>query len=239
MLQYLIKNETPYLGKIKLKIEKYPDYTGGTCGKLNKVHIDFGFTKLVSRVIPNKTINGWAVDPVKIELINRYTDGLIETHAANKFALPNSFISNTGKYVGDINDGWWYFKNGMTVCDEYPHGVSIQWKTAVSDKTLQSGHDGILGYYGYAHRGGSLFSIGDRIFDEKYKPQEEDYDKEEWQEWKTKFETMISEVDEFNRKWLEEDGISSVIPFRKRGQCQIINWEQARQAAINLSKYLS
>jgi hypothetical protein len=38
---------------------------------------------------------------------------------------------------------------------------------------------------------------------------------------------------------LEEDGIGSVIPFRKRGAIEIVTWEQARQAAINLSSHLS
>ena len=44
----MIKNHTPYLGKIYLKFEKDPYYTGNT--KLNKVHLNLGFTKLVSRI---------------------------------------------------------------------------------------------------------------------------------------------------------------------------------------------
>jgi hypothetical protein len=239
ILNYLIKNETPYLGKIKLKIEKYPNYTGGSCGKLNKIHFDLGFTKIVSRLIPNKTLTGWEIDQNKIYLINRYTDGQIATEQLGELGLPNSFVSKTGKYIGDINTAWWYFNNGMTVCDEYPHGVALKWKTAISDKTLMSGHDGLLGYYGYTHRGGCLFSIGDRIFDKKYKPIAEDYGREEWQEWQQEFDKKLKEADTFDRKWLEEDGISGIIPFRKRGSAKIVNWEQARQAAINLSAYLS
>lgn len=239
MLKYLIQNETPYLGKFKLKFEKYPHYTGGNSGKLNKIHIDLGFTKLVSRIIPKQTMEGWLVDPAKIELINKFTDGRIEMSGFDDYALPNSFVSSKGVYIGDINTGWWYFKNGMTVCDEYPHGVALKWKTANSDKTLMSGHDGLLGYYGYTHRGGSLFSKGDRVFDETYKPIADDYDTEEWNEWQAQYQKRLDEADAFDRKWLEEDGIGSVIPFRKRGSIEILTWEQARQAAINLSKYLS
>ena len=33
----MIKNTTPYIGKIRLKFEKYPEYTGKS--KLNKIHL--------------------------------------------------------------------------------------------------------------------------------------------------------------------------------------------------------
>jgi hypothetical protein len=240
MLNYFIKNETPYLGKLKLKLEKYPHYSGGDSGKLNKIHLNLGFTKLVSRMIPRKTLTGWEIDPVAIELINKYTDGKITDHEWDHGSLVNSFMTSGGsQYIGDINEGWWYFKNGMTVCPEYPRGVALKWRTAVNDKTLVSGHNGLLGYYGYTHRGGCLFSKGDRLFDESYKPIAQDYEQEEWQKWQAQYEKLLSEGDDFDRKWLEEDGISSVIPFNKRGLYEIVNWEQARLAAHNLSKYLS
>jgi hypothetical protein len=190
-------------------------------------------------MIPRRTKNGWEVDPVAIGLINRYTDGKIEDHNWDNGSLPNSFISNAGDYIGDINQGWWYFRKGMTVCADYPRGVALKWRTANNDETLLSGHNGLLGYYGYTHRGGCLFSIGDRVFDEKYKPKAQDYAESEWKEWQAKYDKKLSEADDFDRKWLEEDGIGSVIPFSKRGKIEIITWEQARQAAINLSKYLS
>jgi len=34
----MIKNTTPYIGKIRLKFEKYPEYTGKD--KLNKIHLN-------------------------------------------------------------------------------------------------------------------------------------------------------------------------------------------------------
>jgi hypothetical protein len=127
----------------------------------------------------------------------------------------------------------------MTVCGDYPRGVALKWKTAVNDKTLMSGHNGLLGYYGYTHRGGCLFTKGDRLFDESYKPIAADYEESEWKEWETSYNRKLKEADDFDRKWLEEDGIGSVIPFRKRGAIEIVTWEQARQAAINLSNHLS
>ena len=55
----MIKNTTPYIGKIRLKFEKYPEYTGKS--KLNKIHLDLGFTKLVSRITPIRTTAGWVI----------------------------------------------------------------------------------------------------------------------------------------------------------------------------------
>ena len=57
----MIKNTTPYIGKLKLKFEKFPEYTGKS--KLNKIHFNLGFTKLVSRITPVRTLSGWVVNP--------------------------------------------------------------------------------------------------------------------------------------------------------------------------------
>jgi hypothetical protein len=66
----MIKNTTPYIGKIRLKFEKYPEYTGKS--KLNKIHLDLGFTKLVSRITPLQNLEGWLINPESIYLINKY-----------------------------------------------------------------------------------------------------------------------------------------------------------------------
>jgi hypothetical protein len=57
----MIKNTTPYIGKIRLKFEKFPEYTGKS--KLNKIHLDLGFTKLVSRITPLQNLDGWLINP--------------------------------------------------------------------------------------------------------------------------------------------------------------------------------
>jgi hypothetical protein len=243
MIEKLIKNRTPYLGKMILKFEKHPHYSSSQDGKLNKVHLNLGFTKLVSRFIPNKVMGGSNVDPEKVKLIEKYTGGVIGTHKwgdNDEFVLENSFLTKDGKYIGSIDTAWWYFNNGMTVCEEYPHGVAIVWNTAtgIGDKTVVSGTDGIKGYYGYTHRGGALFTIGDRIFDEKYNPVVEDYNEKEFKKWWKKYTKSYEKGDDFDRKHIYNDGIKSVIPFNKRGKHMIKNWQDARTAAENLSKYL-
>ena len=244
MIEKLIKNTTPYLGKLFLKFEKHPYYTSSQDGKLNKVHLNRGFTKLVSRMKPKQVMEGGPsnIDPKKIELIEKYTGGVIGTHKFGndgEYILENSFLTEDGQYIGDINTAWWYFQNGMTVCEDYPHGVAVVWNTSKFDKTLVSGQDGIKGYYGYTHRGGSTFKIGDRLFEEDYDPVVEDYDRKEFEKYWKKYVKQHSKADDVDRKWIYGDGIKAVIPFNQRGKEVIKNWEQAKQAAINVSKHLS
>jgi hypothetical protein len=235
----IVKNNTPYLGKLLFTFEKYPHYTGSTI--LNKVHLDLGFTKLVSRLKPKQGLAGWVVDPKKIELIELFTDGKIGTHTFgpnNEHTLENSFLTLDGQYIGNIKEAWWYFQNGMTVCDEYPHGVAIVWKTALNgSKSLFYGQNGIDGYYGYSHRGGSIFRIGDRIFDQQYEPQPHHYSDDEWFEYDQKRIRTQAEYDK--EGWDEKVTFASVMPFNRRGERPIRNWEDAKEAAINLSNYLS
>jgi hypothetical protein len=78
------------------------------------------------------------------------------------------------------------------------------------------------------------------LFQEDYKPREEDYTKEEWGKFEKAFQKSLKNAeDDLDRKWIEESGISHVIPFRMRGPKLIENWQEAKQAAINMSKYLS
>ena len=232
----MIKNTTPYIGKIRLKFEKFPEYTGKS--KLNKIHLDLGFTKLVSRIAPHKDLDGWLINPESKYLIEKHTGGKIGSHSfgdKNEHTLPNSFLTKDGQYIGDIERGWWYYKNNMMVCEDYPHGVA----TIIEYNDMYPDQQFIAGYYGYTHRGGQTFKLGDRLFDANYKPKEEDYEEWEWAGWKQKYDKSYSEGDDFDKKWMEESGISYVIPYTKRGSKVIETWEEALQAAINMSKELS
>jgi hypothetical protein len=234
----MIKNTTPYIGKIRLKFEKYPEYTGKS--KLNKIHLNLGFTKLVSRITPHKDLDGWLINPESKYLIEKYTGGKIGPHTfgdKNEYDLPNSFLTKDGEYIGDIERGWWYYKNNMVVCDTYPHGVA----KIINEVTYVNHHlfPEIIGYHGYTHRGGQTFKIGDRLFDPSYKPKEEDYEEWEWRGWEYKYLELYGKSDELDKKWMRESGISYVIPYKKRGSKVIETLEEALQAAINMSKDLS
>ncbi len=87
--------------------------------------------------------------------------------------------------------------------------------------------------------GGSAFKIGDRLFEEDYDPVVEDYDRKEFEKYWEKYVKQHSKADDVDRKWIYGDGIKAVMPFNQRGKEVIKNWEQAKQAAINVSKHLS
>jgi hypothetical protein len=230
----MIKNTTPYIGKLRFKFEKYPEYTGKD--KLNKIHLDLGFTKLVSRITPKQDLSGWLINPECKYLIEKYTGGIIGNHNFGKtiqekieYQLPNSFLTKDGVYIGDIERGWWYYKNKMKVCDKYPHGVA----------EIYDDEENLIGYHGYTHRGGQTFKIGDRLFDASYNPKEEDYEEWEWAGWKLDFDKRYSEGDDLDKRWMDESGISYVIPYKKRGKLIIEDMGMALQASINMSKDLS
>jgi hypothetical protein len=250
-----IKNTTPYVGRLKLKFEKDPHYTGSQSGMLNKVHLNLGFTKLVSRMKPYRNEDGWVVNSECTKLITKYTGGKIGTHVFHdgEHRLPNSFMMNDGTYIGNIETAWWYYNNNFYVCKEYPSGVAVKLKSYNPKITLvnyiednyenfmteQIENDNIEGFYGYTHRGGALFKIGDRVFDNYYLPVRSDYTQKEWDEFYKKYQKGLRGADEFDMKWIYGEGIKSVIPFNKRGKKVIENWRDMLEAAINLSKYLS
>jgi hypothetical protein len=226
----MIKNTTPYIGKLRLKFEKHPEYTGKD--KLNKIHLNLGFTKLVSRITPQQDLSGWIINPQSKYLIESHTGGMIGCHSFgenNEHNLPNSFLTKDDEYIGDIERGWWYYKNNMKVCEKYPHGVA----------EVYDDNNKLIGYHGYTHRGGQTFKIGDRLFDPFYKPFSEDYEEWEWAGWENKYLKLYDESDDLEKRWMIESGISYVIPYKKRGSKVIKTWEEALQAAINMSKDLS
>lgn len=224
----MFKNNTPYKGRLKFRFEKYPHYTDGTV--LNQIHLDLGFTKLVSRVSSKE------VDPEKVALINRFTGGRISSYKLKDYSeddgiLPNSFVTLNGDYIGDVRVGWWYYLNEMTICEEYPVGVAEIWE----------GNE-IVAYYGYSHRGGAQFRIGDRLFNTDYKPMAKHYEPWQWAGWEQEYEQELANAEKDEDTWWADDikrgGIGRYIPFNLKGKHQIKTLKQAKEAAINLSQYL-
>ena len=174
----------------------------------------------------------------EIQEIERLTGGKIGTHSFgpdNEYTLENSFLSPNGTYVGSIDEARWYVKNNMMIDEKYPHGVAA----VITPETYGTDNPVIEGMYGYTHRGGQLFKIGDRLFDSKYEPKKEDFPEDEWNFYVEKFEMLYDGEDELGKKWMDADGISHVIPFKLRGSKIIETMEDAFEAAKNMSNYLS
>jgi hypothetical protein len=148
-------------------------------------------------------------------------------------ALENSFVSQGGVYIGDLDHARWYVKNKLRVVENYPNIVG----------TLHDSNGSLKAYYGYSHRGGQTFKLGDRLFEEDYIPVKEDYIPEQWQSfidtYNETLEKYKSEDDEFAVENLVRDGTRGTVPFTMRGSKVIETWPEALQAAVNLGRYLS
>ena len=174
----------------------------------------------------------------EIQEIERLTGGKIGTHTFgpnNEYTLENSFLSPDGTYIGNLDKAQWYVKNKMMVDEDYPHGVAA----VITEDTYGTDNPVIEGMYGYTHRGGNMFKIGDRLFDENYKPTKEDYPEEQWNEYERKFNESYEVGDKLDKKWMDNDGIAHVIPFKLRGSRIIETMDDAFEAAKNMSNYLS
>jgi len=191
----------------------------------------------------------------KTNRINKLTGGKISTYEIENYPkrneddgkLHNYFMTLDNKGIDGYDRGWWYVKHNMIVCPDYPMGVSIILKKSPSkykNFDFNNINDKIESYYGYSHRGGQSFKIGDKLFDYNYNPQKEDYTEDEWNGFISKQKESIKRgIDD---GWFknEEEGyketpISDVIPFKMRGVKIIENWDDAKQSAINMSNYLS
>jgi hypothetical protein len=185
-----------------------------------------------------KEIRGKEITEKEIQEIERLTGGKIGTHTFgpnNEHVLENSFLSQSGTYIGSIEEARWYVKNKLMVDEMYPHGVA----GVIQEDTYGTENPVIEGMFGYTHRGGNMFRIGDRLFDEKYTPKKEDYTEEEWESFERDFKTTYDEADELEKNWMDNDGISYVMPFKLRGSKLIETMEEAFLAAKNMSNYLS
>jgi hypothetical protein len=181
---------------------------------------------------------GIKITKEEIQEIERLTGGKIGSHTFgpnNEHTLEDSFLSLDGEYIGDFEHARWYVKNQMMVDEKHPHGVAA----VITTETYGTDNPAIEGMYGYTHRGGSMFKIGDRLFDEKYKPIKEDYEEGQWNEWETEFNELYESEDELGKKWMDGDGISYIMPFNLRGPKLIETMEESFIAAKNMSNYLS
>ena len=147
--------------------------------------------------------------------------------------LENSFMSQGGEYIGNFEEARHYKKFRLKVYEPYPHGVAEAYN--------ENGE--LEGYYGYTHRGGQVFKIGDRIFDARYEPKKEDYEQEQWDTWVKEYNDDIAKYEAEGDHWwvndIKNDGISRYIPFKLRGAKIIKTLEDCAESAINLCKYLS
>jgi len=202
-----MKNYTIYKGSIRFKLEKMPFYSKGGSDVLNKIHLDLGFIKLVSRVKVSE------YDWSKIELVKQNTNldiligGWVESKDANCNVTGVEFQENKwdptaslsqiivatkkGNFVGGIEVGWWFYQEKLKADD-------VESKIAFKEDSKS--------WIGMLVGVAVPFTYGNKVFDPK---------------WTGGLSAAKLEL----------------IPFNQRGDKTITTLDEARQAAINFSNF--
>jgi hypothetical protein len=130
--------------------------------------------------------------------------------------------NHEGDLLGSLDDFAWMFEY-KCIADANLIGVAYSQKEK--------------GYIGYSHRARQVFRIGDRLFDAKYVPKEEDYEEFEW----AGFIQKQKQAQDRNDKdgWQDRVRLRDVVPFRLRGATIIKTPKEARKAAHNFAKDVS
>lgn len=175
-MSFLIKNSTPYLGKIVLRFERHPDRLSRLGYRLNKVHADFFFFKLVSRIkcLAPGTETEEMVNPQAVQLIEMYTGGKIRDNVTVRAHVDqddglheetllkrNAFVTFTGEYIGDLDLGWFYYTNKLVVVTTYFDMVA-----AKKDDNWRN----TIGFAAICRDTYVLFRIGDKVFNCNWVP---------------------------------------------------------------------
>ena len=232
---HIVKNRTPYVGKIRLAIVSR---NGIVCnGILNSTVINLGLFKIVSVMKPHNSADnrGPLVDDAKILLIYLNTGLTVKDfEVPNEGMIYNAVINPQGELVGDIEDGWWYYVNSL-VCKP-----NTKVGTAWNPKTLE--------WVGYNHRAACSFGYGDKIFqpdwvmteeelleNERYYCKHLDKYEREYAEWEdsTSPHKVSEEAMELN-SWATQ-----FVPFKRHGHETIQTYDDAYEAAENFTKYVN
>jgi hypothetical protein len=231
---FRIKKRSFYVGKLYFSISKESPYYRSGGDILNNVHFKFLGLYFVSRLKKRDTVKGFRKDQKLIKIfestcgvkVGNYQVKDASQNTYDDWSLPDAVVTPISKkLVGTLDDCYWMLERSVVICDDFPSaGYSL------TDNA----------WIGWSHRAKAAFKKGDRLFDEKYKPVESDYTEEEWTKFSIAYQKSLdSAADDLDRKWIIEDGISHVIPFKQRGPKVIETNNEAKQAAINFSKYVS
>ena len=119
-----IKNMTVWQPRrMYYTLERYPHYTSqNSTNRLNKIHWDLGFIKLVSRIkIMRSELSGLMLDFDRRMLINKYTGGRLGTYIGENHGqsglepMQDMFLGHNDQLIGNAETGWWFYQNNLIV----------------------------------------------------------------------------------------------------------------------------
>jgi len=216
-----MKNNTIYAGTPYLDFDKNPHWVGKSV--LNKIHLDLGIVKLVSRV------SNYFYDTDKIRRICEYHDAdlvfVTWDDKSGEFYHKVIDVMNLDKKFTRRVDGGFFsllLKNGETTgIDDAFYFYKNRYRL-LSHGTAKK--DDEMVYLGYSHRGSCQFRIGDALFDENWEA-------EKYSEWSRAFEKRNQEASAVRR-------MVDIVPFNMRGYRKCVCRDDLETAAKNFSKYI-
>lgn len=228
-----IKRRSFYVGDLYFTISTESPYFSSGNDVLNKVHFKFLGVYFASRLKKRQTSKGYRKDMPLVRIFESTCGVKVGTYQVrdasqntyDDWSLPDAVVTVLdNRFVGSLNDCYWMLEKSVFICREFPSAGYSMKEDA---------------WIGWSHRAKAAFKIGDRLFDPNHMPVRIDYTQKQWDRWYKKWQKLLKNSDPLERKWIEEEGISYVIPFKQRGPKLIQTMDEAKQAAINFSKYVS
>ncbi len=234
IIEWFVKNDTPYEGRLILKFEKSPDYNSINKGYLNKIHLRFFSWKLSSRLIPNIVEKSLELKSDTIAIVEKYTNCVLHRYIKKTDEVDDGYIFSYNllydkqHYWGDLDFGWWMVKNQIIVSNELPMNVAFRYKNRQIIGTLIKVNDKKV-----------FLDIGDKIFDEKYQPSSIDFEKKEWEVWAKKYKEDFTRANKEDKIKIRKEGLKRYLPVQKMGRFEIKTKEDLLLSSKNITKFLS
>jgi hypothetical protein len=115
----------------------------------------------------------------------------------------------------------------MMVFEENPTNIAVKYENRK-----------IRGYFVMTETENVMIGIGDRIFNEDYIPSKKEFNKEDWDKWRRKFDYVYYRALGWQKRELEIRGIFYFLPYNMRGLKKITNINEAKESAIKIYEYI-
>ena len=148
----------------------------------------------------------------------------------NSYKTEGLNISKRGKITSETNNVYYIIDYPFILNPKYKF-ISCKNNQVMYSKKLHK-------YYGFSHRGGAFFGIGDMLFDENNENVNLYYENKQFRKAYIKcLKRYINDAFDFENAI--NSGIKYIVPFKCRGKKLIEDMQEAYIAACNFAKYVS
>lgn len=233
IIEWLVKNDTPYEGRLIIKFEKNPFYKSLKKGFLNKIHFNLFFFKITTRILPKIDDRLIVLNENSKVLIEKYTNCTLHKKLELNEELElgsvitYNLIYDKKYFWGDVDFAWWMFKNQIIVSDERPKFLAFKYENRK-----------IVGVYIKLRKGGLIIKIGDRIFEPDFRPSSSFYSLEFWKKVEQEYKKDFKAADKSTKAEMIKDGYKKYIPINLLGRQVIMTKEDLILSAERIFDFL-